>query len=416
MMYRCTQTVQGNVKRLNFGYRNGLRSSQVNYINALATFAGPNTLQYEENGESKKLTAKYILISVGGRPTVPSSIPGATELAITSDDVFSLKKAPGKTLVVGAAYIALESAGFLTELGFDVTVVIRSVPLRGFDRQCADKIAQLMKENGTKFINGTVNKIEKTENSKLKVTFNGDGGDGVYDTVMFAVGRTPNTTKLNLEVVGIKVNEANKIVTNEKDQTSTENVFAVGDCVAGVPELTPTAIKAAELLTRRLFNNETVMMDWAHVPSTVFTPFEYGCVGLTEEQAIATHGEDNIEVYLQEFTTLELSAVHREKVEVARSEEFDVEMSPSCLSKLITLKANSVDESDRVIGFHFIGPNAGEVTQGFALAIRLGATKKDFDSVVGIHPTDAESFTGLSVTRRSGQTFQFGGCGGGKCG
>jgi len=167
------------------------------------------------------------------------------------------------------------------------------------------------------------------------------------------------------------------------------------------------AIQAGELLVRRLFAKSSILMSYHLVPTTVFTPFEYGRVGYSEEEAITKFGSEAIEVYLSEFTTLEIGAAHRT---IAGSAE---DFPTNCLSKLICNKK----DKNKVVGFHYIGPNAGEITQGFALALKLGATKEDFDAVVGIHPTDAESFMSLGITKSSKEVWESaGGCGGGKCG
>eukprot|EP00301_Raphidiophrys_heterophryoidea_P022651 c675_g1_i1.p1 GENE.c675_g1_i1~~c675_g1_i1.p1 ORF type:complete len:547 (-),score=122.21 c675_g1_i1:129-1769(-) len=411
-------TVQNHVKSLNFGYRNGLRSNQVEYINALARFSGANELSYELRGETKKLTAAKILIAVGGRPSLPSDVPGAVEHAITSDDLFALNRPPGRTLCVGGSYIALECAGFLTELGFDTTVAVRSIVLRGFDRQCSEKIATMMDELGTNFRYGVIpSAIIKQDDGKLCVSFKNsttgaDEGSDVFDTVLYAVGREAFTKNLNLEAVGVKTLPNGKIdAVNE--QTNVENIFAVGDVLHARPELTPVAIQAGELLALRLFAGKTGHMDYDNVPTTVFTPLEYGAVGLSEEEAIARFGKDDIETYLFEFSSLEAAAAHRTKHPSRYTDETFADLSPTCLSKLVCVKS----QNERVVGFHYVGPNAGEITQGFAIAVRLGAKKQDFDQVVGIHPTDAESFTSMDVTRSSGSSWvAAGGCGGGKCG
>ena len=412
------QTVQNQVKQLNFGYRGGLRSAKVEYINALASFQDPHTLAYQVRGqeETQTLKARHILIATGGRPSIPDDVPGAREHAITSDDIFSLrsKATPGKTLCVGASYIALECAGFLTEIGCDVTVAVRSILLRGFDRQCADKIGEMMKLTGTQFKMGALHsRMEKGEDGRISVTFS-DGTSDVYDTVFYAIGRYADTAGLNLEAAGISAAKENgKFQLADDTFAEQPHIHAVGDVLQGRPELTPVAIKAGEMLARRLFAGATQTMRYDLVPTTVFTPYEYGTVGLTEEEAAAQYGEENLEVYLKEWSTLEHGAVHRIKHANVGADEYDQELPPSNLMKLICLAS----ENERVVGFHFVGPNAGEVTQGFALALKLGATKADFDDVVGIHPTDAEGFCDLRVTRRSGESWvAAGGCGGGRCG
>eukprot|EP01055_Gregarina_sp_Pseudo9_P005347 Gregarina_sp_Pseudo_9__5346@NODE_636_length_2443_cov_29_971298_g600_i0_p1_GENE_NODE_636_length_2443_cov_29_971298_g600_i0NODE_636_length_2443_cov_29_971298_g600_i0_p1_ORF_typecomplete_len526_score74_31Pyr_redox_2/PF07992_14/9_5e54Pyr_redox_dim/PF02852_22/2_6e25Pyr_redox/PF00070_27/0_00013Pyr_redox/PF00070_27/9_1e11Pyr_redox_3/PF13738_6/0_0095Pyr_redox_3/PF13738_6/3_4e13Pyr_redox_3/PF13738_6/32K_oxygenase/PF13434_6/2K_oxygenase/PF13434_6/4_4e08HI0933_like/PF03486_14/8_5e07HI0933_like/PF03486_14/3 len=410
-------TVQSYIKSLNFSYRTGLRSAQVTYVNASAAFKDPHTIEYELKGEKKTLTARFIIVAVGGRPTVPkeSDVPGAS-LAYTSDDLFSLPKPPGKTLIVGASYIALECAGFLNGCGFDVTVAVRSILLRGFDQQCAEKIRQTMEEFGVRFLHKTVlTKIEKTSEGKYKATYsNALFEPETFDTIVYAVGRRPATQRLNLAAANVAFEElTDKILVDEFDRTSTKHIFALGDNSRGRPELTPVAIKAGELLARRLFGKSNVLMDYRSIPTTVFTPVEYGCCGLSEEDAIAKYGAEDIEVFLFEYTPIEASAAHWEKVEVTRSDRYDTTISPLNMSKLVCQRSRQ----NKVLGFHCIAPNAGEITQGFAVALKAGLRKADLDETVGIHPTDAESFVSLTVTRRSGQDWvASGGCGGGRCG
>lgn len=407
---------------LNFIYRRGLKSANVEYINALASFKDSHTIAYTPKGKNpeedeKEVTAANILIAVGGRPTVPTDVPGAVEYAVTSDDLFTLKTPPGKTLCVGGSYIALECAGFLTELGCEVHVAVRSILLRGFDRQCAQKIGAVMRDYGTDFLYDTTpSAIAKRADGRLEVTlFNTHSNQShteTYDTVVYAIGRSADTPGLNLEAAGLKSNALGKFVTDEEERTNVPHIYAVGDVLEGKPELTPVAIKTGELLARRLFAGSKVLMNYDLIPTTVFTPSEYGCCGLSEDEAVARHGEENIEVFLSEFMTLEFAATHRERHPKHIGEDGMNDLQPMCLAKLVCLK----QEENKVVGLHFVGPNAGEVTQGFHLAMKLGAKKKDFDDMIGIHPTDAEAFAGLHTSKASGESWLNVGCGGGKCG
>eukprot|EP00276_Gloeochaete_wittrockiana_P007253 CAMPEP_0184657344 /NCGR_PEP_ID=MMETSP0308-20130426/19026_1 /TAXON_ID=38269 /ORGANISM="Gloeochaete witrockiana, Strain SAG 46.84" /LENGTH=509 /DNA_ID=CAMNT_0027095079 /DNA_START=241 /DNA_END=1770 /DNA_ORIENTATION=- len=415
---QLVHTVQNHVRSLNFSYRVGLTSAAVKYINALARFSGPHAVSYSLQGEEKTITAKYIVIAVGGRPTIPTDVPGALELAITSDDIFSLKRAPGKTLCIGGGYVSLEVAGFLTELGYPTTVAVRSIVLRGFDRQCSEKVASLMAEMGTRFMyEVTPSQLVKLPSGQIEVTFVKVGTNEIvttdaFDTVLFATGRHADVAGINLEAAGVVTLKSGKIAVND-ERTNVPHIFAIGDVIETRQELTPVAIKTGEMLARRLFAGSTQVLDYQLVPTTVFTPIEYGSVGYSEEDAQQKFGAENVDAYLQEFMTLELTAAHRKKHPSVIVDEFDDALQPACLAKLVVLKS----ENEKVVGMHFVGPNAGEVTQGFALAVKLGATKKDFDNLVGIHPTDAEVFTQLSITRSSGEDFRAkGGCGGGKCG
>ena len=420
----CKNNVVNHVKKLNFLYKNGLRSGQVNYINGLAKFADAHTLTYQERfkekaGFVKTLSAANVLIAVGGRPTMPD-VPGAREHAITSDDIFYLKKAPGKTLCVGAGYISLECGGFLHEMGYDVTVAVRSIMLRGFDRDCANKIEEVMVNQGMKFLRGQQPKsIVKQDDGRLLVTLadskTGAESTDTFDTVLYAAGRYADTKGLDLEKAGVVTLPNGKFETTD-EVTNVPHVFAVGDILEGKPELTPVAIQAGERLAQRLFNGATKTMDYDMVPTAVFTPSEYGAVGYSEEEAIKKFGADDLEVFLWQWTTLEHQAAHRHKHASLVTDDLDKDMPANCLAKLVTLKS----KGGLVVGFHFIGPNAGEVTQGFAVALRAGATKEMFDDVVGIHPTDAEAVCTMTVTRRDVKSAAdwtaSAGCGGGKCG
>lgn len=414
---KLVTTVQSHIRSLNFSYMTGLRSSKVKYMNGLASLKDEHTVSYYLKGDMSKeelVTAKYILIATGCRPSIPDDVEGAKELSITSDDIFSMKKDPGKTLIVGASYVALECAGFLNSLGYDVTVAVRSIVLRGFDSQCALKVKIYMEEQGVLFKHGVLpKKLSKVEGEKISVLFN-DGTTELFDTVLYATGRKGDIDMLNLDQVKIQVNKnTNKIITNEVSCTNISNIFAVGDVAVDVPELAPVAIKAGEILARRLFNQSEEIMDYTFIPTSIYTPIEYGTCGYSEEKAYETFGTSNVEVFLQEFNNLEISAVHREKHVRAQKDQYDTDVSSTCLSKLVCLK----NEDNRVVGFHYVGPNAGEITQGMALALRLKAKKSDFDKCIGIHPTDAESFMNLTITRSSGLSFAAkGGCGGGKCG
>lgn len=361
------ETVTNHIQMLNFRYRTGLKSKSVRYINGLAQFGvDSNTVIYHEKGkegEVKHLRARYVILAVGGRPLIPHDIPGAVDHAITSDDIFTLERPPGKTLCVGGSYIALECAGFLTELGYDVSVAVRTkVILRGFDIQCARKVGELLDSLGAKLMYDTlVNEISKTPDGKYIVSFedtaNGTEYTKKFDTVLFATGRYPDIKGLNLQNIGVEIDRiSGKVIVNEIEQTSVSNVYAIGDVCEGKIELTPVAIKAGELLAKRLFGGSVQRMRYDLVPTTVFTPFEYGSVGMTEEEAVKFYGETDLEIYLSEFTTLEFSAVHRHKHHRHGDEE---DLGHTCLSKLITLKS----ENERVVGFHFVGPNAGEITQ-----------------------------------------------------
>jgi thioredoxin/glutathione reductase (selenoprotein) len=393
--------VQRYIKSLNFQYRVALRDADVKYINGLGEFTGPNSVKVTEykgkakTPKEKTLTAARFLIATGGRPTA-LSCPGA-ELAITSDDIFSLKSSPGKTCFVGAGYVSLECAGFLTALGCDTTVLVRSILLRGFDRECCDKIEGFMVKSGTKIVKGvTPAAIEKQADGRLKVTLS-DGSADVYDTVVAAVGRTADTAGLGLATVGVEASPRNGKLETTLEQTNVPNVYAIGDVLQGKPELTPVAIQAGVLLARRLFGGKTAAMEYSKVATAVFTPLEYGAVGLSEDEALEKYGgEAGVEVYHTTFVPLEwsLSMEHR-----------DTDSHPAFV-KIVVNK----NDCNRVLGMHYLGPNAGEVIQGYAVGLKKNICYCDLMDTVGIHPTTSELFTTVNVTKSSGASVAAAGC------
>jgi len=400
-------SIQDHIGSLNFGYRTALRENNVTYMNAYGSFVDAHTINAtKKNGKVETITADRFIIAVGGRPRY-LDVPGAQECAITSDDVFSLPSAPGKTLCVGASYISLETAGFLTALGYETSVAVRSIVLRGFDQEISENIKGYMERHGTRFMmDSEPSAFEKLPSGKIKVTVKntmfGNTFDEEFDTVVLAVGRDAVTSGLCLDKAGVAVNPKNgKIPGVDGGETSNvPHVYAIGDVLDTRPELTPVAIKAGVRLAKRLYGGGKEQMDYDMIPTTVFTPLEYGTIGFSEEDAAKKYGADNIEVYVSYFKPLEWTVNHEEHDGVAVRED------NACYSKLIT----NLADKERVVGFHYLGPNAGEVTQGYAVAMKMGATKEDFDGTVGIHPTVSEEFTILSVTKRSGVDAQKKGC------
>lgn len=302
---------------------------------------------------------------------------------------------------MGASYVALECAGFLAGLGLDVTVMVRSILLRGFDQEMAEKVGSYMEQHGVKFLRKFVpvmiQQLEKGSPGKLRVVAESTEGpgavEGVYNTVLLAIGRDSCTRKIGLEKIGVKINEkSGKIPVNDVEQTNVPYVYAIGDILEGKLELTPVAIQAGKLLARRLFGGRLEKCDYINVPTTVFTPLEYGCCGLSEEKAIEVHKKENLEVYHTLFWPLEWTVAGRD--------------NNTCYAKIICNKF----DNERVVGFHILGPNAGEVTQGFAAAMKCGLTKQLLDDTIGIHPTCGEVFTTLEITKASGLDITQKGC------
>ena len=392
------QNVLMHIKSLNFGYNVELRQKGVFYHNALAAFDPVDRHKLhltDKNGETRTVRAKNIVLAMGGRPTLPDNCPGAQEYGITSDDLFRLEKDPGETCVVGASYVALECAGMLAGIGRPTTVLMRSIPLRGYDQDMAAKVATFMEEvSCVEFVRGVVpSRIElNPENGRRVVYWNSPTGEEVsreFDTVLFAIGRTPETAGMNLPVAMDE--RSKKVIVDKAHRTDWPFIFALGDIVHGGLELTPVAIHQGVQLAINICSNvptRPIVTDL--VASTVFTPIEYGFCGLSEEAAIERHGEANIEVFHMKFNPLEWTVPH-----FARDH---------CYVKVI------VDGADRVIGFHILAPNAGEITQGISIAMRANVTKAMLDETIGIHPTVAEEVTSLSVTKRSGEDPSKGNC------
>lgn len=394
--------IQNYIGSLNFKYRVALRDKNVSYHNAFASFVEPHKLKLvNKRGKESFITADKVVIAVGGRPKYPD-IPGAKEYGITSDDIFSLKYPPGKTLCVGASYVSLECAGFLQGCGYPATVMARSILLRGFDQQMAEKIGSHMSEKGIKFMRPMmptrIEKLKDGEPGLYRVYAAQTGGNeeihvGDFNTVMFAIGRTACTSTLQLDIAGVKTNPDNAKVLTVEEQSTAQHVYAIGDVIDGKPELTPVAIAAGKSLAQRLFNPKGGRpMDYVNVPTTVFTPIEYGAIGYTEEDAIKKFGDQNIEVFHTLYRPLEWTVAQREE--------------EPCYAKLVCNKT----EDMRIIGFHVLGPNAGEITQGYAVALKLGATKQHFDDTVGIHPTCSESLVVMDTTKSSGVEVALAGC------
>ncbi|XP_028312989.1 thioredoxin reductase 2, tandem duplicate 2 isoform X2 [Gouania willdenowi] len=390
--------VQNHVRSLNWGHRVQLQDKKVKYLNLRGSLVNEHTVKgLNKAGKETILTAKNIVIATGGRPKFPVNVPGAAEYGITSDDIFWLRKSPGKTLVVGASYVSLECAGFLTGISLDATVMVRSIALRGFD-QIAGLVTDYMEAYGTRFLWKCVPKrVERLASGALQVTWanasTGSEEKDTFDSVLWAVGRAPETKILGLDKLGVKLNsETGKIIVAADESTSVPNIYAFGDIGEGRPELTPTAVKAGKLLARRLAGHSTELMNYDNVPTTVFTPLEYGCMGLSEEEAERRHGKDGIEVYHAFYKPLEFTVADRD--------------ASQCYLKVICERGGH----QTILGLHFTGPNAGEVTQGFALGIQCGATYSHLLQTVGIHPTCAEEVVKVSITKRSGLDATVTGC------
>ncbi|CAD6191281.1 unnamed protein product [Caenorhabditis auriculariae] len=400
-------SVQDHIASLNWGYRVQLREKLVTYVNSYGRFTGPFEITAtNKKGKEEKLTADRFLVATGLRPKY-SEIPGAMEYCITSDDLFSLAYEPGRTLCVGASYVSLECAGFLHGLGYDVTVMVRSIILRGFDQDMAERIRKHMIAYGLKFESGVPKRIEEIEPKtdekagRLRVFWDRKGEDGKteevseeYNTVLMAIGRQAMTDDCGLDLIDVKRAVGGKVIGRREQSISCPYVYAIGDVLEATPELTPVAIQAGRVLMRRLMSGADELTEYDEIPTTVFTPLEYGCCGLSEEAAVAKFGKENVIIYHNVFLPLEYTIAERMDKD-------------HCYLKLICLR----NEKERVVGYHILTPWAGEVTQGFGIALKLGGTKADFDRLIGIHPTVAENFTTLTLEKKEGDgELQANGC------
>uniref|UniRef100_A0A673GHR1 thioredoxin-disulfide reductase (NADPH) n=1 Tax=Sinocyclocheilus rhinocerous TaxID=307959 RepID=A0A673GHR1_9TELE len=389
------EAVQNHVKSLNWGHRVQLQDKKVKYLNMKGNLVDKHTIRaVNAKGKEMTVTAKNIVLATGGRPKYPTHVPGAMEFGITSDDLVNHYCFPSLCVCV-CKDVALECAGFLTGIGLDTTVMVRSIALRGFDQQMSGLVTDYMEAYGTKFSwKCTPKSIEKLPSGILRVTWMNlntkEEHQDTFNSVLWAVGRASETKTLNLDKVGVEINiETGKIIVAADEATSVPNIFAIGDIAEGRPELTPTAIKAGKLLARRLVGHSTELMNYDNVATTVFTPLEYGCVGLSEEEAERRHGKDQIEVKYSIFAM----GVVRHNI------KFSYKM-------VVCLR----EGDQRVLGMHFTGPSAGEVTQGFSLGFQCGLTYEHLRNTVGIHPTCAEELIKLNITKRSGLDATVTGC------
>lgn len=353
---------------INDWYYDYLNDAGIELIEGYATFTDDKTI--EVDGES--YTADNIVIATGGQPVILGNVPGQ-DLGITSDGFFELDEQPEKAVVVGGGYIALELAGVLNALGTDVTVLHQGFPvLEPFDDLMRDTLLQEMRNDGVNFnVESAISEIVKQDDDKLTIRFADDAEDITdADTLLWAIGRKPNTANLGLENTSINVSERGFIDVDEYEQTSVAGVYALGDVIAQ-PQLTPVAIAAGRRLGDRLYGGKPERkMAYDLVPTVVFTHPPVGTVGLTEAQARAEYGDDAVNVYQSSYTSMYFSML-RHKVKTA-------------------MKLVVTGDDEKVVGAHVIGAGADEMMQGFAVAIRMGATKADFDDTIAIHPSSAE--------------------------
>ena len=358
---------QAYIDRIHGSYERGFDSNGVERVYEYARFVDPHTV--EVAGE--RYTAPHILIATGGHALYPN-IPGS-EYGITSDGFFELDEVPKRTAVIGAGYIAVEVAGVLNALGSDTHLFVRKDrPLRTFDKDIVDVLVDQMAKSGpTLHTHANATEVVKNADDSLTISF--DNGETItVDCLIWAIGRAANTSGFGLEKTGVKLTEKGTIYSDEFENTSVPGIYALGD-VTGKLDLTPVAVKAGRQLSERLFNNKAdAKLDYTDVATVVFSHPVIGSVGLTEEKAIAKYGAENIKVYKSSFTPMYTALGDNRQ--------------PSTM-KLVTL-----GDDEKIIGLHGIGYGVDEMIQGFSVAIKMGATKADFDNTVAIHPTGSEEF------------------------
>lgn len=355
------------IDRIHTSYETVLKKNIVDVIRGFARFVDAHTV--EVNGET--ITADHILIATGGRPSIPS-IPGA-EYGIDSDGFFELDAMPKRVAVVGAGYIAVEIAGVVNALGADTHLFVRKhAPLRNFDPLIVETLVEVINTEGpTLHTQAIPEEVVKNADGSLTLQLE-DGRSETVDCLIWAIGREPANDTFNLEATGVKTNEKGYIVVDKFQNTSVEGIYAVGDNTGAV-ELTPVAVAAGRRLSERLFNNKPEEhLDYTNIPTVVFSHPPIGTVGLTEPQAREQYGDDQVKVYKSSFTAMYTAVTsHRQP----------------CRMKLVC-----VGPEEKIVGIHGIGFGMDEILQGFAVALKMGATKKDFDNTVAIHPTAAEEF------------------------
>lgn len=370
---KLVESRQAYISRIHTSYETVLGKNNVDVIRGFAKFIDAKTVEVTfDDGQSQRVSADHILIATGGRPSRPD-IKGA-EYGIDSDGVFELQQLPKRVAVVGAGYIAIELAGVLNSFGVDTHLFVRQhAPLRNFDPLIVETLLEVIEQDGIHLhTQANPQEIIKNDDGSLTVKL-ADGREQEVDCLIWAIGRQPATDVINLSAAGVETNERGFIKVDKFQNTNVPNIYAVGDIIEGGIELTPVAVAAGRRLSERLFNNKpNEHLDYQLVPTVVFSHPPIGTIGLSEPKAIEQYGADKVKVYKSSFTPM-YSAVtsHRQP----------------CRMKLVCM-----GDDEKIVGLHGIGFGVDEMIQGFAVAIKMGATKADFDNTVAIHPTGSEEF------------------------
>lgn len=364
--------LHAELDRLEGIYRNILKSNGVETYDARATLVDPHTV---ELSDGTRKTGKHILLAMGGRPVKPD-MPGA-DLAITSNDIFHLERLPKSILIIGGGYIACEFACILNGLGVEVTQYYRGAQiLRGFDDEARGLVAEEMQQNGIKLHLGTnILSLERDGDGIRTKATNGD--EQLFDQVMFATGRAPNTEGMGLEALGVELGRSGQVVVDEYSQSAIPSIYAVGDVTDRV-NLTPVAIREGMAFVETVFGGNPTPVDHDLIPTAIFTQPEMGTVGLSEE---AARDIEPVEIYCTSFKPMQSSFAGNPR---------------RVLMKLVVSKA-----SRRVLGCHIVAPQAGEMIQLAGIAVKMGATKEDFDRTVAVHPTMSEELVTMKTPTRT---------------
>ncbi|OJJ45723.1 hypothetical protein ASPZODRAFT_26348 [Penicilliopsis zonata CBS 506.65] len=375
------------IKRLNGAYERNWGREGIDLVHGRARFVEPKTIEVSlEDGTKARYTAPHILIATGGRPTVPG-VPGA-EHGITSDGFFEIEDLPPKLAVVGAGYIAVELAGVMAAIGVETHMFIRGETfLRKFDPMIQKTMTDRYEASGVHIHKSHAGFKEiqllrdgKGKDKLLKLIAH-DGSEIEVNELLWAVGRQPEIEDLNLDIPGIDRKPSGHIVVDEYQNTSVPGVYALGD-VTGHAELTPVAIAAGRQLGSRLFGPpelKSAKLNYENIPTVVFSHPEVGTVGLTEPEARERFGDDKVKIYHTRFTAM----------------YYDVMPAEEKAKNPTEMKLVCVGPEEKVVGLHILGLGVGEMLQGFGVAVKMGATKQDFDSCVAIHPTSAEEEASL---------------------
>ncbi|CAD6580603.1 MAG: Glutathione reductase [Alectoria sarmentosa] len=377
-----------NIEGLNGAYERNWSREKIDLVRGTATFKSQKEVEVSlEDGEKAVYTAPHILIATGGYPIKPRDIPGA-ELGITSDEFFDIEDLPKKMAFVGAGYIAVELAGVMNALGVETHLFIRgNAFLRNFDPMVQETLTQRYEDAGViihknhKGFKKVVGLKEGKGDDKLLKLVESNGQETEVNELLWAIGRAPEIDKLNPAKVGVKLARKGHVEVDEYQNTNVKGVYALGD-VTGQAELTPVAIAAGRALSNRIFGSQhplggphlPLKMDYSNIPTVVFAHPEVGTVGLTEPAAIDKYGKDTIKTYHTRFTSMFYSFHPAEEKKLQPTQ----------------YKLVCQGSEEKIVGMHILGAGSSEMMQGFGVAVKMGARKRDFDACVAIHPTSAE--------------------------